>query len=269
MISCVNPDVETYQRCLICLQAIIPSPYSQWLVEDSHNHDYRVVASIVPDGADGYDTAHRTGIIGQVFRTEKPILALDVRKHPLYDPFDSEIDWELCFPVFADGKAKAVINLEGAGELSVDRETWDRLSRAVEEVTQCRPPALPPQADSPCLIETHRIVLRADGDDSEQKDDIVALARALARGGESTLLVGHYPALLHGRGPTMMEAGQQGLSVSYCYFGVEPRLDLLATGPLSRELPLKSGMEWWNNCRGRYAFVLLDTDVAERLSSCA
>lgn len=99
------------------------------------------------------------------------------------------------------------------------------------------------------------MVIRASGAD-DRYSDIVAMAKAIARSGESTLLVGDYPDLLRGRGPTMADASRQGLGVSYCYFGVERRLDILATGPMTQEL-WEDYADWWDNCRGRYAFVLL------------
>lgn len=247
-----------YRRCLTLLQEIVPYQYAQWLIEDPNNHDYLVIDSVIPDGEDGYDTAHRTGVIGQVFRTEKSIIVPDVRNHPLYDPFDTAIDWELCFPVFVDEKLMAAINLEGAGALGVGAEAWDRVCQVVEETTQCKLSSAPPQADSSCLIKTHRIVIRADEDD-DRRSAIVETAKAIARGGESTLLVGDYPDLLRGRGPTMAEASRQGLGVSYCYFGVDRRLDLLATGPMIQEI-LEPCADWWDNCKGRYAFVLLSED---------
>jgi hypothetical protein len=241
------------------LQAVIPYRYGQWLVEDPANHDYRVVTSIIPDDAEGYDLAHRTGVIGQVFRMEKSIIVPDVRNHPLYDPFDETIDWELCFPVFADGRMQAVINLEGAGAVEMRGEDWERIRQVVEEMTTCRPSSSAPLADSHCLIETKRIVIRANHDG--QQSDIVEMAKAIASAGESTLLVGHYPELLGGRRPNMAEASQQGLGVSYCYFGVERNLDLLATGPMTQEIILKNIPDWWSNCKGRYAFVLLYDDT--------
>ena len=83
------------------------------------------------------------------------------------------------------------------------------------------------------------------------------VARAIARGGESTLLVGNHPDLLGGRTPNMAEALQQGLSASYCYFGVERRLDLLATGTLTSKEILENRLDWWTTSQGRYAYVLV------------
>ncbi|MGB9179541.1 MAG: GAF domain-containing protein [Pyrinomonadaceae bacterium] len=260
----MNSDSEIYRLCLAMLQAIIPYQYGQWLIEDTDNHDYRVIASIIPDNEEGYEIAHRTGVIGQVFRMEKSILVPDARNHPLYDPFDQTIDWELCFPVFADDRMKAVINLEGAGAIEMRGEDWERIYQVVEETTKCRPPSSAPQANSYCLIETRRIVIRANH--AGQRSDIVEMGKAISRAGESTLLVGHYPELLGGRRPNMAEASQQGLGVSYCYFGVERKLDLLATGLMIPKINLKNVTDWWSNSKGRYAFVLLydDTEFSTR-----
>lgn len=256
--SCnMKSESQVRQRCLDGLRSAIPYQYAQWVVEDTDDHDYHVVAAVLPEGEPGYDVAHRTGVIGQVFRVGDGIVVPDARNHPLYDPFDTSVDWELCFPVFAGEEMKAVLNFEGTGTFgTVD---WEHVSRAVREVTSYLPPPSAPLADSPYLVETRRIEVRTSGDRAGQSE-VVELARAVARGGESTLLVGHYPELLRGRGPTAAEAGKEGLGISYCYFGVEPRLDLLATGPVNRDFMSENQMGWWDNCKGRYAFVLLSVE---------
>jgi hypothetical protein len=251
----MTPDARDLARCLTRLKTIVPFQYGQWLVEDPESHDYQVVASIIPEGEEGYDVAHRTGVIGQVFRSEKTILVPDTRNHRLYDPFDNTIDWELAFPVFVDEGMKGVINLEGAGSVDIGDEVWRRVCKAVQQTTKCRAHSRAPLADSWWLVNTRRVVIRAD-QDADHRSDIVELARAIARGGVSTLLVGHFPDLLRGRGPTLAEANQQSLGVSYCYFGVERRLDLLATGPLTQRSLFENEMDWWESCSGRYAFVL-------------
>ena len=251
-------DSARIRQSLDRLQTIVPCQYAQWLIEDRHNHDYQVIASVIPEGAEGYDTAHRTGVIGQVFRLEQSIMVPDVRNHPLYDPFDTEIDWELCFPVFFDGQMKGIVNLEGSGALELGVEAWERVCQLVEETTNGRPPRSEPKAGGSCMVESRRLVIQTNAE-SERGSDTAAVARAIARGGESTLLVGHYPDMLQGRGPSIIEASRQRLGVSYCYFGVEPRLDLLATGPETQEV-LRRNKDWWNNCNGRYAFILLESD---------
>lgn len=244
------------ERCLTLLKAVVPFQYAQWIIEDPDSHDYRVVSAILPDAEEGYDVAHRTGVIGQVFRSEKAILVPDASNHPLYDPFDLTIDWELAFPLFVDEQMTAVVNLEGAGSVDIGDDIWRHVCTVVKETTQCQAPPQAPQADSACLISTRRIVTSADRD-YDQVSDIVAVARAIARGGESTLLVGHFPDLLRGRGPTLAEAKQQNLGASYCFFGVEQRLDLLATGPITQDELLQNGESWRRLCDGRYAFVLV------------
>jgi hypothetical protein len=247
---------ETCRASLARLQAILPSRYAQWVAEDPSSHDYGVLAAILPDGEEGYDTAHRTGIIGQVFRLELAILAPDVAKHPLYDPFDSSIQWELCFPLFRAERMIAAINLEGAGALEVCQEGWDRISNAVHETTGCIVPPAPPSAERNCLVHTRRIVIRPE-DSNCGRADIVSLARTLARGGESTLLVGPFPDLLRNRAPNMEQAQMQGLGVSYCYVGAERRLDLLDTGALTPD-PGSDPMGWWRTSNGRCGFVIVD-----------
>jgi hypothetical protein len=131
-------------------------------------------------------------------------------------------------------------------------EVWHRICDLVHETTQCLPPASAPEADRSYLVKTRRIFVRGS-----VEDDMVEIARVIARGGENTLLVGNHPDLLGSRGPTMAEAIQQGLSASYCYFGVDRRLDLLAAGSLSSVEILGNRMDWWNTSKGRYAYVLV------------
>ena len=238
---------------LLSLQSLSRAEYAQWITEDPVDCEYRVITALVPEGAEDYSTAHRTGIIGQVFRTEESIVATDLHNHPLYDTFDDSIDWELCFPLFRDGVLEGVINLEGAGELILDRGLWADVLHVVEHETKCQSPALPP--DSSChLVNTRQLLIKAIAD--ENQDSIPKLARAIASSGEDTLLVGDYPNLLGGRGPSLAEAVQRGLDVSHCFFGVEKRLDLLATGPNSGD-QLRARPNWWHLCEGRYQFVLV------------
>jgi len=249
-------DPEDCRRCLANVQALIPCRYAQYVVEDPDDHEYRVIASVVPTGEEGYATAHRTGIIGQVFRLEQAITAPDVGKHPLYDPFDASIQWELCFPLFRAGRMVAAINLEGASALEVCQGGWDRIGNAVHETTGCMVSPAPPAAGRDCLVHTRRIAIRP-GDSNCGRADVVGLARTLARDGESTLLVGPFPEFLRKRAPNMEEAQMQGLAVSYCYVGVEPRLDLLDTGGLMPD-PCADVMGWWRTSNGRYEFVVVD-----------
>lgn len=252
----MNSDPQTSRSCLALLQAVVPYRYAQYVVEDTVDHDYRVIASVVPEGEEGYATAHRTGIIGQVFRLEQAILAPDVANHPLYDPFDSAIQWEMCFPLFQDGRMTAALNLEGAGALKVGREAWDRIRNAVHESTGCIVPPAPLSAGRNCLVRTRRIVIRPE-DSNWGRADVLGLATTLAQSGESTLLVGPYPDLLRRRAPNVEQAQIEGLGVSYCYVGVEPKLDLLDTGGLTPD-PCADVIGWWRTSNGRYGFVVVD-----------
>lgn len=248
-----HPDFA--DSVLLSLQSLCPFRYAQWVREDPLDCEYRVISAIVPDGAEGYATAHRSGIIGQVFRSQKSILARDVHNHPMYDPFDNSIDWEFCFPVSSEGTVQAAINLEGGGALKLDQALWSKISHIIEEITGCQAPASLPENDTCHLTTTRRFIVNVALAENECSA-MLEMARAIARGGKSTLLVGHYPDLLCGRGPTMAEASEQGLPASYCFFGVEKRLDLLATGPGSDEV-LRKHEDWWDHCAGRYEFVLL------------
>ena len=244
---------EIALQLLSSLKSLCAAEYAQWIIEDPSDCEYRVVASLLPHGADGYETAHRTGIIGQVFRTEESILAMDVRNYPLYDTFDNSIDWELCFPVFDDGAVAGVVNLEGSGELTISRDSWAIIVRSVEQTTGYRAPASLAMSDSVRLFETREFFISAvPGKNAEA---LIELAQATARSGKHTLIVGDYPHLVRDRGPTIAEAVQRGLGISYCFFAVEKRLDLLATGQSPNDV-LQAYPLWRNLCDGRYEFVL-------------
>lgn len=242
---------EAEQHCLLLLQANLQFRYAQWIIEDS-NHDYRVIASVTSTGERGYDIAHRTGIIGQVFRTSQPIFATDVRRHILYDSFDDAIDWELCFPIFRNNRLYAVINLEGAGTITLTKRQWNEIRQSIKDVRRCEPPVVRPRTNSMILLNTQQIVVPSEVDDSE----IVETARNLASTGASTVLVGDYPDLVCGRGPTVAEALARNLPMSYCFFGVEKQLDLLATGP-GLDLLEQVRADCWHQCKGRYSFVVV------------
>jgi hypothetical protein len=262
MIEKCPPMTLTPESCrasLARLQAILPSRYAQWCAEDPSSHDYRVLAAILPDGQEGYDTAHRTGIIGQVFRTGRTLFAPDVAHHPLYDPFDPAITWELCFPVCAEGRLVAVVNLEGAGTLDIDHALWRRIGETLRQTAGLIPPSEPPLDADFCLVDTRRLAIQSEVHDTS---GVLAVARAIARGGLTTLLVGDFPALLRERAPTLPEARRQGLGASYCFVGVDERLDLLPTGPDSVD-PLPP---WWPTANGRYAIVLIHAPAMADLS---
>lgn len=209
-----------------------------------------MIAAIVPEGAESYSTAHRTGIIGQVFRTEESIAAADVHDHPLYDTFDDCVDWELCFPLFRDGVLESVINLEGKGELRSDHELWASVCQVVEQTSGFRPAVTIPE--NVChFVKTRQFVIKAVAD-----ENVIDLAQAIAGGHKTTLLVGDYSNLLRDRGPSLLEAVQRSLGISHCFFGVAKRLDLLSTGPNPSEV-LRANPNWWDLCDGRYDFVLV------------
>lgn len=241
--------------CLNRLQIMLACSYCQWLIENPSNHDYEVVASINPEGEIGYDVAHRTGVIGQVFRRQEPMFVAHTNSHPFYDVFDNNISWELCAPIFSGQKLAAVINLEGVGHLKLQGDVWTAIDNTVYENTTCRLPPSIPAPDVTQLVPTCRLVIPAHICD--KRSNVAAAARALAACGPSTLLVGNYPELLAGRSPDMGQAAEQNLGASYCYFGVAPNLDLLATGSFTEEDILNNRMYWWDISKGRYAFVLV------------
>jgi len=246
--------LSSYSACLAQLSAVVSFEYGQCLIEDANTLDYRVVTAILPEGKHGYEIAHRTGVIGQVFRTEKAILVSEVQSHPLYDAFDRRIEWELCFPLRLQGQVRAVINLEGSGLLEMNDDKWRRIGATVFETTQTEIEHTLPQPNDSWRLRTKRVILSSDPDDQENHI-LLTVARALARTGESTLLVGECPAVSRRSHPTMDEADENGLALSECFVAIEKHLDMLATGPKSRRL-LSKRTNWWDYCWGRYSFVV-------------
>jgi len=131
------------------LANVLPFRHAQWLVEDPQTRDYRVAVARFPEGASCYDVAHRTGVIGQVFRLRRPLLVEAARAHPLYDPYDPAVDWELTVPLFLGAEMTAVLNLEGGGQPDLTQERWKALRAQVTATTGRKtPPQRPKVGDN-------------------------------------------------------------------------------------------------------------------------
>ena len=248
-------DLSVLNRCLQRLSGLLPFVHGQWLIEDPKTWDYRVVAYRVPTGHPQYDIAHRTGVIGQVFRTEEPIIVPDVRNHVLYDPFDEEIGWELALPVRHDDTLAAVLNLEGSGSLEVQRSTWSDVTQAIEAETGWRVRSDPPEPHDSRVVATR--FERVPSSHSDTLAQAIAFAQTIADRDTSVLLVANSPhSAAARRCPTVAEAINQGSPLGECVFGIARRLDFLALGSGTEEEIIVKPHHWRDIVDGRYEIVL-------------
>lgn len=224
-------DLVALSSALEKLEALFPYTYGQFLVEDSRTFDYCVVAERIPGGGEGYAIAHRTGVIGQVFRTRRAIAVPDTRRHPLYDPYDTSVDWELAVPLFRGGAFAGVLNLEGGGTLPGNH--WDDVARVL---AACSLTAMPPDAEAGVLVQTRRAFF-AD------EHELIDAARRLAGEGRSVLMVGPFPEFAW--------AGDAHAPLAECIHGIAANIDVLQSNGDGL------GTLGWSLVEGRYEFVLV------------
>lgn len=227
------------QRALGHLETLLPYTYAQFLAEDDER-DYRVIAARIPGGGTGYAVAHRTGVIGQVFRGRRAIVVADTRNHPLYDSYDATVDWELAIPLFRDGALAGVLNVEGCGAMALPLETWNRLSRVVAEATNCAIPASPPDARAEVVVPTKRLSCANDR-------ELMETARRLANEGRSVLVIGVPSA------SDDIETG--GMPLAERVHGVDAGIDAVAL-----EYAAFQRLGGWKLVDGRYDFVITKDD---------
>jgi len=248
-------DLRALNRCLQRLSDVLPFVHGQWLIEDPNTWDYRVIAYRVPTGHPQYDTAHRTGVIGQVFRTEKSIVVLDVRNHVLYDPFDEEVGWELALPTRQDDRLTAVLNLEGSGSLELQPTTWHDVAQAIEAETGWRVPTSPPEPHDSGVVATRFECVPSPHSDTLAQ--AIASAQGIADRDTTVLLVANStnPSATR-KCPTATEAIKQGLPLGECVHGIGRRLDFLALGSGTEEENIVKPHQWRGIANGRYELVL-------------
>lgn len=248
-------DLRVLNRCLQRLSGVLPFVHSQWLIEDPKTWDYEVIVHRVPEGHPQYRIAHRTGVIGQVFRTDRPIVVPDVRNHILYDPFDEEVGWELALPARQDEMLTAVLNLEGSGHLELQPTTWHELAEAIIAETGWQVPEAPPERSDPGVVATRFEDVSASNADTF--DQVIDYARAMANRGTTVLLVTDRPHLAYARShPTVGQAIDQGSPLAECVYGIGRGLDFLALGSTTREDGILKPHHWRDIVDGRYENVL-------------
>ncbi len=247
---------EYLLQLLNAVNAVLPNRCSQWLFEEPDSGDYRVLAHRLPHSEAGYAIAHRTGVIGQVFRTQQAILVPDARNHTLYDAYDSSIDWELALPVRGTDSLNLTLNVEGQGAIALTQDLWSRIGKALSKKADgWRIPLRPPRPNDLPLFRTERLLAHTESDHA--RHDLYRRARSLAGRGSSVLLTGNFPELQRESYPTLAQAKSRHLSASYCFFALGGGLDHLATGPVAQTDLQTDYLNWWTTAKGRYGHVLV------------
>lgn len=235
------------------LSEALPFSYAQWVVESPPVWDYQVMVSRSPTGANCYDIAHRPGVIGQVFRRERPIFIPDARTHPLYDVYDSLVKWELALPLIDNGALVGVLNLEGGGNLELGGTLWQQLRNSLFSEVGLQLSEAAPKPGEAWMVKTTCVGI--PGTTEPAADTALRLGRAAAEGGLSVLVAGDLNLPASSVYPTVEEALAADVPLGGCFRGGGRRLDLLQVGvpgALSAEVT-----SWWSLADGRYDFVLL------------
>ncbi len=206
------------------------------------------MAQLLPPDSQGYEVAHRTGVIGQVFRRRQTLFVADGPKNRLYDTFDPAVVWELAVPLFQAGRLIGVLNLEGDEAPDLDQHQWEVWSSVVKRITHLDPPVERPEAENNHWVRTR--ILRFQP--SSQIINELELARAATAGGADILMVGNVPHLDDGRFPNLKATLEQQLAPAESVRGLEPGIDLLPTGDLPAA---EAALHWEPFTRGRYHFV--------------
>jgi hypothetical protein len=244
---------ECLEAILGQLSEVLPLTYAQWVIESPAVWDYRVMVSRSPAGADCYDIAHRSGVIGQVFRRERPIFIPDARTHPLYDVYDPLVEWELALPLRDKGALVSVLNLEGGGNLEISGVLWQQLRKILFSETGLQLSEGVPKPGEAWMVKT--TCVRISGTTEPAADAALRLGRAAAGGGLSVLIAGALNLPASSIYPTIEEALATDVSLGGCFRGGGRRLDLLQVG-VSGALRAEE-TPWWSLADGRYDFVLL------------
>jgi len=247
--------------CLDALREYWPCRYAQWVEEDPRTRDFSVVASRSPEGAQSYEVAHRTGVIGQVFRRRRPIWLPDARTHPLYDLYDPEVRWELTVPCWRGLDLIGVLNLEGDAsvELSAGEQgsrSWVSLVELIEEEMSCEVRSEELRAGESWFVTSTRATVPCQ----DGRSGVMAaldLGRFLAQAGRCGVVVGSLPVPARRGMPTLAEARREDVPRGGCFRGFERGLDLLPTGFSSGEEEV-GWKDWWPLVDGRYDFVLIE-----------
>jgi len=238
--------------------------YAQWVLEEPQSWDYKVAASRFPPGQSCYEVAHRPGVIGQVFRRRHPIFLQGARLHPLYDPYDASIEWELALPLFEADELACVLNLEGSGDFELREFLWQELRQVLSSDTGWYLPESIPKAGETWMTRTTRADIRGEDEFSAMEAALI-LGRAAAAGGACVIVVGALDLPASSIYPTVSEALSSGAPLSGCVRGGDRRLDLLPVE--AGEGATFESANWWDVADGRYDFAITGL-VRPRLREC-
>jgi hypothetical protein len=245
-------DIEGIRACLYDMEAKFHYRYAQWLIEDPVTRDYRVIAECIPADATGYAIAHRTGVIGQVFRTGHAIAVPDTRSHPLYDPFDTDVDWELAMPVWRGESQVAVLNIEGSGAFELGASQWQALCEIVSSM-EWRIPGQLPNSLALGLVKTRRATFGTSG----RVGDVLKTGARLAQRGKTVLVIGDVSDAVPANSLTACDAEARRAPLAECVRGVRTRMDVLPLGSRGRGMRAFERLGGWMLVEGRYEFVLV------------
>src|ERR1044071_1600194 len=246
-------DLNAMSACLEHLEAMLSYRYAQWLVEDLVTWDYRVVAERIPAGGEGYPVAHRTGVIGQGFRTRRAIIVPDARSHPLYDPFDPRIDWEVAIPVWRGESLAALLNVEGSGSLALHGNQWNAGADLVSDTTGWSMQASPPDPTALVAVKTRRAIFSA----RTGERDVLEAAKRLADRGSTGLVIGAFAEVVRSDNHSVCEAEARRLPLASCVCGIAQRLDILPLGSAADSMRTFERLGGWKLVDGRYEFVFI------------
>ncbi len=235
------------------LGAALAFDYVQWIEESQDTWDYKIMASRCPVGRESYDIAHRTGVIGQVFRRERPIFIPSARAHPIYDVYDPIVKWELAIPLLDGLSVAGVLNFEGSGDLELEPFLWRSLGTIASLKIGLQFPEAMPEPGEAWVVNTSRVVVSESGQPAS--DAALRLGRAAASGGVSVLVAGVLDLPSSPTYPTVESALRKKLPIGGCFRGGGHRLDLLVVGDRKGKRTDESA--WWGLAEGRYDYVLL------------
>lgn len=253
MNMCSIKDLDCLERRLDQVRRIIDYDYAQWVLEEPQSWDYKVAASRFPPGQSCYEVAHRPGVIGQVFRKRRSIFLQDAPFHPLYDPYDGSIEWELALPFFDAEELAGVLNLEGGGDFELSEILWQKLREILSAETGWYLQEAIPIPNEAWMNRTARVDIRGK-DELSATEAALNLGRAAAAGGACVIVVGALGLPASSVYPTVLEAFAAGNPLSGCVRGGDRRLDLLPVE--AEEKTIFESTDWWNVIDGRYDFAI-------------
>lgn len=244
--DCLEPLLDRVRR-------VLAYDYAQWVLEAPQSRDYNVFASRFPPGQSCYEVAHRPGVIGQVFRRRRPIFLQGARLHPLYDPYDDSIEWELALPLFEEDALAGVLNLEGGSDFELSEFLWQELRELLSSGTGWYLPEAIPKAGETWMTRTNRADIRGE-DELSTMEAAFNLGRAAAAGGACVIVVGALGLPTSSVYPAVSESLASGAPLSGCVRGGDRRLDLLPVQ--AEERAAFESTNWWDVIDGRYDFAI-------------